>query len=103
MRMIDFTKIVGFDWDAGNERKSVDKHRVSQSEAEQVFVNSPVVITLDIKHSQDETRLQALGKTNEGRLLHVSFTMREGGTRIQIISARDMHRKERSDYEEASS
>jgi len=101
--MIDFTKIVGFDWDAGNERKSVDKHRVSQSEAEQVFVNSPVVITLDIKHSQDETRLQALGKTNEGRLLHVSFTMREGGTRIRVISARDMHRKERSDYEEASS
>jgi len=101
--MIDFTKIVGFDWDAGNERKSVDKHRVSQSEAEQVFVNSPAVITLDIKHSQDETRLQALGKTNEGRLLHVSFTMREGGTRIRVISARDMHRKERSDYEEASS
>jgi len=35
--MFDPAAIVGFDWDAGNERKSADKHGVSQGEAEQVF------------------------------------------------------------------
>jgi len=35
--MIDFEKIEGFDWDAGNDRKSTDKHHVSQAEVEQIF------------------------------------------------------------------
>ncbi len=30
---------------------------------------------------------------------HVTFTLRAEGTRIRVISARDMHRKERSFYE----
>ncbi len=30
--MIDWTRVVGFDWDPGNERKSTDKHRVNQAE-----------------------------------------------------------------------
>ncbi|HEV7412213.1 MAG TPA: BrnT family toxin, partial [Casimicrobiaceae bacterium] len=34
--MIDLERIVGFDWDDGNARKS-EKHGVSQSEAEQIF------------------------------------------------------------------
>ena len=35
--MVDWTRIIGFDWDAGNARKSSDKHEVSQAEAEQAF------------------------------------------------------------------
>lgn len=31
--MIDWSKITGFDWDAGNERKSEEKHGVSKVEA----------------------------------------------------------------------
>jgi len=31
--------------------------------------------------------------------LHVTFTLRGDGTRIRVISARDMHRKERQIYE----
>ena len=38
--MIDFEKIEGFDWDAGNDRKSTDKHHVSQAEVEQIFFNA---------------------------------------------------------------
>jgi uncharacterized DUF497 family protein len=30
------------------------------------------------------------------------FTMRAGGELIRVISARDMHRKERKEYEQAS-
>jgi len=29
-------------------------------------------------------------------MLHISFTLREDVTKIRVISAKDMHRKERS-------
>lgn len=51
---------------------------------------------------ETEPRSQALGKTVEGRRLHVTFTLRSAGQFIRVISARDMHRKERVIYEQAS-
>jgi hypothetical protein len=96
--MIDPNRIIGFDWDDGNSRKSHEKHGVSQAEAEQVFFSEPLLIAPDVKHSTDETRLHALGMTEEGRLLHVTFVVRHDGTRIRVISARDMHHKERRVY-----
>ncbi len=99
--MIDWALVTGFDWNEGNARKSVEKHSVSQGEAEQVFFNEPLLLLPDRKHSEKEQRLHALGKTEDGRLLHVTFTLRDGGTLIQVISARDMHRKERMFYGKA--
>ena len=98
--MIDLNKIIGFNWDAGNERKSVDKHSVDKYEAEQVFFNKPLLIVEDWKHSDDEARFHALGQNNQHRLLHITFTLRSNDTLIRIISARDMHRKERKIYEQ---
>jgi uncharacterized DUF497 family protein len=49
-----------------------------------------------------EERFHALGKTNEGRRLHIAFTLRGDGESIRVIFARDMHRKERVIYEQAS-
>lgn len=97
-----FENIVGFDWDDGNSRKNADKHGVGQLEAEQVFFNQPLLILEDARHSQNEARWHALGKTDTGRLLHITFTLRSGQTAIRIISARDMHRKERAIYEKAT-
>jgi uncharacterized protein len=97
--MIDLARIEGFDWDDGNSRKSADKHRVNQIEAEQVFLNEPLLLSQDVKHSVEEPRFHALGQTDEGRLLHISFTLRGGNRRIRVISAREMHRKEREQYE----
>ena len=99
--MIDLTLIVGFDWNDGNARKN-EKHGVSQSEAEEVFFNQPLLLLDDAPHSDQERRFHALGKTHEGRALHISFTLREDGTLIRVISARDRHRKERSIYEQAN-
>lgn len=79
-----------------------EKHSVNDAEAEQVFVNEPLVVVDDVAHSAAEPRWRALGRTNEGRLLHVAFTLRAGGARVRIISARPMHRKERIAYEKAS-
>jgi uncharacterized protein len=97
--MIDWRLITGFEWDAGNERKSADKHSVSQSEAEQMFFNEPLLLMPDDMHSSGEVRVHALGRTDEGRSLHVTFTLRQEDSRIRIISARDMSRKERTHYE----
>lgn len=97
--MVNWKKITGFDWDAGNERKSEDKHVVGRFEAEQVFFNQPLLILTDQKHSENEERYHALGKTDNTRLLHIAFTLRSADTLIRVISARDMHRKERKTYE----
>ena len=99
--MIDLSNVIGFNWDSGNSRKSQEKHHVAQAEAEQVFFNDPLLLLHDEKHSTHEARYHAYGKTNDGRKLHIAFTIREGNTLIRIISARDMHRKERMTYDKA--
>ena len=98
--MIDLERITGFDWDDGNARKN-DKHGVGQAQAEEIFFNQPLLMLDDLLHREQEARYHALGKTLDGRLLHLTFTLRGGGTLIRVISARDMHRKERSVYEQA--
>jgi uncharacterized DUF497 family protein len=97
--MIDLSLIEGFDWDDGNARKNLDKHDVTQAEAEQIFAGHPLLAP-DPAHSKDELRLQALGQTDDGRRLHITFTLRGRGRTIRIISARDMSRKERASYAE---
>ncbi len=99
--MTDWTQTTGFEWDHGNSRKNETKHDVSRSEAEQIFFNQPILVLEDPKHSQKESRYHALGITDMARLLHITFTLRGSGSLIRIISARDMHRKERKFYEQA--
>jgi uncharacterized DUF497 family protein len=98
--VIDWARIEGFDWDDGNSRKSVERHGVGQAEAEQVFFNEPLLVVEDARHSEHEARLHALGHTDDGHLLHVTFTLRRDDTMIRVISARAMHRKERLRYEQ---
>ena len=99
--MVDLSKIIGFEWDEGNARKN-EQHGVSMAEAEQVFFNSPLLLLSDAKHNETEPRFHALGKTIDGRRLHITFTPRDADRLIRVISARDMHRKERVIYEQAT-
>jgi uncharacterized DUF497 family protein len=100
--MIDFSVIVGFEWDDGNLNKSVEKHDVSRQEAEQVFLDPRLLILVDDEHSGDEKRFHAYGQTFAARRLLVSFTLRGGETLIRVISARTMSRRERQRYAEES-
>ena len=100
--MVDLTQVEGFDWDAGNSRKSAEKHAVTQAEAEQVFFCEKLLVLADDRHSIGELRFHALGHTDDGRLLHITFTLRDEGRLIRVISARDMHRKERTRYAQAT-
>ena len=65
-----------------------------------MFFNQPLLMREDVKHSQAEPRFHVQGMTHIARKLHIAFTVR--GARIRVISARDMHRKERSIYEQES-
>lgn len=95
----NLSECTGFQWDDGNTDKNWELHRVSRAEAEQIFFNRPILVVADAKHSQRETRLAALGQTNDGRRLMIVFTIRE--TLIRVISARDQSREERRVYEQA--
>jgi uncharacterized DUF497 family protein len=100
--MLSFVKVVvrgllGFEWDPGNWRKSELKHGVAAAEAEEVLLNDPLC-QVDTPHSGNEQRYVALGVTNEGRALFMAFTIRQ--SRVRIISARPMSRREQGIYEE---
>jgi len=99
--MIDLGRITGFEWDHGNDRKN-EKHGVSTAETEQVFFNVPLLLLQDCDHSQQESRMHALGLTDDGRTLHITFSLRSQGRSIRVSSARDMHRKERAIYDQAN-
>lgn len=90
--------IEGFQWDDGNASKNWTRHRVSQTEAEQVFLNRPLVVVG--APSRNEPRQFAFGHTDAGRLLTVVFTVR--GSLLRVISVRPMSRRERRGYGQAS-
>jgi uncharacterized DUF497 family protein len=95
-------EVNGFDWDDGNRAKC-QKHGVSITEIEALFVHGPRIAP-DPKHSTDEDRLIAVGKTDGGRPLFVAFTMRtkEGRHLIRPVTARYMHAREIAAYEKAA-
>lgn len=84
--MLELDRIEGFQGDAGNSGKNEGKHGVGDREAEQVFFNKPVLLD-DPKHGVREPRFHAVGLADDGRLLHVSFTLRGEGKLIRVISA----------------
>lgn len=86
-----------FIWDEGNRNKNWEKHRVTCEEAEQCFYN-PHVILVDEKHSVQEVRYYLFGETHENRSLTIVFALRAKNS-IRIISARPMHRNEKTFYE----
>ena len=88
---------ISFIWDLGNQRKNWEKHGVDYREAEEIFLGKPLKIYRDLKHSQKEDRLTALGKTEKERKLYIVLTVRYD--KVRIISARDQSRKERKLYE----
>lgn len=96
MEIISLPEFDGFEWDKGNAQKNWLAHGVTPQEAEQVFFNTPLIVADDHKHSNNEKRFFVLGQTDKDRPLFIAFTMRQ--KKIRVISARDMHRKERKLY-----
>ncbi|SMC32747.1 hypothetical protein SAMN06296008_102124 [Polynucleobacter kasalickyi] len=83
-------------------QKSAQKHDVHPTESEEIFFNSPLIISNDTEHSNNEKRYLVLGITNKKRFLTVICTLRESDTLIRVISARDQYRKKRIVYAKAT-
>lgn len=88
-----------FEWDHGNLQKSKKKHGVSPDEIEALFNNRLAVpLGHQILPEAPEERLCLVGPTDDGRMVSVVFTLRDG--RVRPISGRPASRKERKLYEE---
>lgn len=95
--MMDLNKYNEFEWDKGNVDKSFKKHKISPNEAEEIFLDERLFFQEDFKHSQEEQRFIAIGKTISKKLLLTVFTIRN--YKIRIISVRIADNKERRQYE----
>ena len=87
-----------FDWDPRKAASNLRRHNVSFSEAATVFSDPLSTTVPDPDHSLNEDRSITIGLSYRSRLLMVAHT--ERGDHIRIISARELTRTERAQYEE---
>jgi uncharacterized protein len=83
----------GFDWNDEN-RKHIAEHRVTPAEAEQVVLNDPIDLTLQV--SDGEERIVQVGATDKGRILLIVTTWRE--EMIRVVTARTAPKQLREFY-----
>ena len=87
-----------FEWDKNKAEINQQKHGIHFSEASTVFAD-PLEITInDPTHSIGEYRFLSIAKSEQGRLLVVSYTERQENN-IRIISARLATKQEKKYYE----
>jgi uncharacterized DUF497 family protein len=90
-----------FIWDTKKAISNFEKHGVSFEQAATVFNDERGLELHDIKHSQREARYARFGRSANGRILTVIFTIRtlsDGKETTRIISARQASRQERAAY-----
>ena len=85
-----------FEWDDDKAQANFAKHGVSFDEALSCFHDPMQIAFYDPDHSEDEERELLIGHSSQGRLLIVSYTLRE--PIIRLISARVTTRREAKTY-----
>lgn len=92
-----------FEWDLKKARSNVRKHKISFERATTIFRDPNMLSIPDKEHSQIEERWITMGLDENGILLvivHTFFRLNRNVSRIRIISARKVTRKETKQYEE---
>jgi uncharacterized protein len=89
-----------FEWDPRRAEANAAKHGVSFDEAVTVFLDRDALDGPDLQHSTAEERYLRLGRSADGRMLMVAYTLRRSGDAetIRLISARRASRRERAAY-----
>ena len=87
-----------FVWLTEIANKIAIKHRVTLDEVEEVFFNKPRYRFVESGFRPSEDVYAAGGQTDSGRYLIVFF-IHKGDNTALILSARDMDRGERKQYE----
>jgi len=90
--------MLDFQWDPEKARANEQKHGVTFLEASEVFDDDHSSSVRDPDHSLGENRYLIFGMSKGGRCLVVSYT--ETGSRVRLISARQMTARERRAYEQ---
>ena len=83
-----------FEWDSEKAKKNKIKHGISFKLAARVFEDEERITRRDGEHSQDEERIQVIGKVEN--ILFVVCT--ERGEKTRLISAREATEKEKGWY-----
>ena len=89
---------MNFEWNEEKSNTNLRKHGVSFDEATTIFGDPLAVTFSDPTHSEGEERYLTFGRSSTEKFIVVAHTDRDD--RIRLISAREMTRKERSDYEQ---
>jgi uncharacterized DUF497 family protein len=89
---------MNYEWDEEKAEANLRKHGVPFEEARTVFDDPLYVDFYDPDHSDDEHRYIIIGRSQQGRLLLVSYT--ERGEVLRLISSREVTPAERRAYEE---
>ena len=85
-----------FEWDSAKAESNRRKHGATFEEAESSFNDPKILIFNDLEHSESEERQIAIGISNRGRLLIISYTVR--GRNVRIMSARRATKAEARNY-----
>lgn len=91
-------KQIRFSWDDRKNRINQKKHGISFDEAQTIFFDENAIEYFDPDHSVDEDRFLMLGISFRLRVLVVSYSLRQRGSEIRIISARKATKKEKKIY-----
>jgi uncharacterized DUF497 family protein len=84
----------GFDWNEGNEQELVP-HRITDREAEEVFLNGPVWVRNKRSGSGD---YKMIGYTNGGRALTLIVVVQQEARLLRVITGWDCTTGERTRY-----
>lgn len=91
-------KSISFSWDDQKNKANQKKHKISFGEAQSVFFDGNAIEYHDPDHSESEDRFLMLGLSYKIQILVVSYTLRQDGTEIRIISARKATKHEQKAY-----
>ena len=89
---------IRFAWDPRKAASNFRKHGVPFGEAATAFSDDNALVLDDPIHSHDEARFVLLGLSAHVRIVVVSYTLRDAGRVIRIISARSATVRERDQY-----
>lgn len=86
---------MAFIWDSNNV-SHIAEHDVLPNEAEEALTDPNRLSTPSYRGADGERRTRATGETEDGRLLVVVFTVRDGA--IRVVTARPVTPSERIAY-----
>ena len=90
-------KIAGIIWLQKYVEKIISKHNVYPEEVEEIFKGQVKFKRVSKGKKEGEDIFTASGKTMEGRFIIAAFIFKKT-KKVLILSARDMTKKEKSNY-----